>query len=90
MMGHKICFDGELCIIIPKLSLLLLLIWSTDSYNAKKKKKRKILTKGRYVSCIKQRNIKNACRLKGGREKDISYILVSFIIMTGRIYPGCD
>ena len=40
MMGHKICFDGELCIIIPKLSLLLLLIWSTDSYNAKKKKKK--------------------------------------------------
>ena len=77
MMGHKICFDGELWIIIPKLSLLLLLIWSTDSYNtnADAKKKRKILTKGRYVSCIKQRNMKNACRLKGGREKDIGIYL---------------
>ena len=29
MMGHKICFDGEIWLIIPKLSLLLLLIWST-------------------------------------------------------------
>ena len=29
MMGHKICFYEEIWIIIPKLSLLLLLIWST-------------------------------------------------------------
>ena len=29
MMGHKICFYGEIWIIIPKLSLLPLLIWST-------------------------------------------------------------
>ena len=28
MMGHKICFSEEICIIIPKLSLLLLFIWS--------------------------------------------------------------
>ena len=28
MMGHKICFYGEIWLIIPKLSLLLL-IWST-------------------------------------------------------------
>ena len=28
MMGHKICFSEEIWIIIPKLSLLLLLIWS--------------------------------------------------------------
>ena len=28
MMGHKICFYEEVLIIIPKLSLLLLLIWS--------------------------------------------------------------
>ena len=30
MMGHKICFNGEKWIIIPNLSLLLLLSWSTD------------------------------------------------------------
>ena len=29
MMGHKICFYGEIWLIIPKLSLLPLLIWST-------------------------------------------------------------
>ena len=29
-MGHKICFCGEIWLIIPKLSLLILLIWSTD------------------------------------------------------------
>ena len=29
MMGHKICFYEEICIIIPILSLLLLLILST-------------------------------------------------------------
>ena len=29
MMGHKICFYEEIWIIIPKLSLLLLLTWST-------------------------------------------------------------
>ena len=28
MMGHKICFYEESLIIIPKLSLLLILIWS--------------------------------------------------------------
>ena len=28
-MGHKICFYGEIWLIIPKLSLLLLLIWTT-------------------------------------------------------------
>ena len=31
MMGHKICFSEEIWPIIPKLSLLLLLIWSPDS-----------------------------------------------------------
>ena len=31
MMGHKICFSEEIWIIIPKLSLLLLLIWSPVS-----------------------------------------------------------
>ena len=30
MMGHKISFYEEILIIIPKLSLLLLLIWSPD------------------------------------------------------------
>ena len=34
MMGHKICFSEEIWIIIPKLSLLLLLIWS-PAYRAK-------------------------------------------------------
>ena len=29
MMGCKICFHEEIWIIIPKLTLLLLLIWST-------------------------------------------------------------
>ena len=29
MMGHKICFYGQIRLIIPKLSLLPLLIWST-------------------------------------------------------------
>ena len=29
MMGHKICFYGEMWLIIPKLSLMPLLIWST-------------------------------------------------------------
>ena len=31
MMGHKICFSEEIWIIIPKLSLLLLLIWSPEN-----------------------------------------------------------
>ena len=30
MMAHKICFNEEIWIIIPKLSLLLLLIRSTE------------------------------------------------------------
>ena len=30
MMGHKICFYGEIWLIISELSLLPLLIWSTD------------------------------------------------------------
>ena len=29
MMGHNICFHGEIWLIITKLSLLPLLIWST-------------------------------------------------------------
>ena len=29
MVGHKICFYGEILLIIPKLYLLPLLIWST-------------------------------------------------------------
>ena len=29
MVGHKICFYGEMWLIIPELSLLLLLIWSS-------------------------------------------------------------
>ena len=32
MMGHKICFYGKMWIIIPKLSLLPLLIWSTADF----------------------------------------------------------
>ena len=28
-MGHKICFDGEIWLIIPELSLSPLFIWST-------------------------------------------------------------
>ena len=31
MMGHKMCSNGTIWKIIPKLSLLLLLIWSTVS-----------------------------------------------------------
>ena len=31
MMGHKICFYGEILIIIPKLPPLPLLIWSTGT-----------------------------------------------------------
>ena len=31
MMGHKICLYQEKWLIIPKLSLLPLLIWSTES-----------------------------------------------------------
>ena len=30
MRGHNICFHEEIWIIIPKLSLLPLLIWTTD------------------------------------------------------------
>ena len=30
MMGHKTCFYGEIWSVTPKLSLLLLLIWSTE------------------------------------------------------------
>ena len=37
MMGHKICFYEEILIIIPKLSLLLLLIWSPDAIPRKLK-----------------------------------------------------
>ena len=29
MRGHKVCFNGKIRKIIPKLSLLPLLIWST-------------------------------------------------------------
>ena len=32
MMGDKICFYGEIWLIISKLSLLPLLIWSSDYY----------------------------------------------------------
>ena len=31
MMDHKICFDEKFWLTIPKLSLLPLLIWSTDN-----------------------------------------------------------
>ena len=31
MRGHNICFTEEILKIIPKLSLLLLLIWSPES-----------------------------------------------------------
>ena len=31
MMGHKICFYGDIWLIIPKLSLLPLLLWSSVS-----------------------------------------------------------
>ena len=30
MRGHNVCFNGKIRKIIPKLSLLPLLIWSTD------------------------------------------------------------
>ena len=30
MVGHKICFYREMWLIIPKLSLLFLLTWSSD------------------------------------------------------------
>ena len=33
MMGHKECFYAEILLIIPKLSLLPLLIWSTVDSN---------------------------------------------------------
>ena len=33
MMGHKICFYEKICLMIPKLSQLPLLIWSTDDIN---------------------------------------------------------
>ena len=33
MMGHKICFYGEICIIIFKSSLLPFLIWSTGTFH---------------------------------------------------------
>ena len=29
MVGHKICFYGEIWLIVPKLSLLIPLIWRT-------------------------------------------------------------
>ena len=32
MMGHNICFYEEILLIIPNLSLLSLLIWSTVQY----------------------------------------------------------
>ena len=35
MVGHKICFYGEMWLIIPELSLLLLLIWSSDIRTSK-------------------------------------------------------
>ena len=37
MMGHKICFSEEIWPIIPKLSLLLLLIWSPVNAHQKHK-----------------------------------------------------
>ena len=36
MMGHKICSRGEIWIIIHKLSLLPILIWSTVKYTLSK------------------------------------------------------
>ena len=30
MVGHKICLDGKTWKIVPKLSLLSLIIWSTE------------------------------------------------------------
>ena len=47
MMGHKICFYGEIWLIIPKLSLLLLLIWSTGPYLFDYK------TITGYIACLK-------------------------------------
>ena len=35
MMGHKVCFYTEICIIIPKLSLLPILIWNTETVTSK-------------------------------------------------------
>ena len=32
MMGHKICFNGQIWLIIAKLSLLPLLIWSSGIF----------------------------------------------------------
>ena len=31
MIGHKICFNGEILMIIPKISVIPLLICSTDN-----------------------------------------------------------
>ena len=39
MMGHNICFEGVIWKIIPKLSVLPLLMWSTDKTGRQKKKK---------------------------------------------------
>ena len=54
MMGHKICFYEEIWIIIPKLSLLLLLIWSPDSVQTP------VLSKGHFqrqqLLCIGKEN----------------------------------
>ena len=38
MRGHNICYNGEILKIIPKLSLLLLLIWSPDMLNGRQGK----------------------------------------------------
>ena len=35
MVGHKICFYGEIWLIIPKLFVVYLLIWSTVIGNTK-------------------------------------------------------
>ena len=38
MMGHNICFEGVIWKIIPKLSVLPLLMWSTDKTGRQKMK----------------------------------------------------
>ena len=54
MMGHNIRFTGVIYQIIPKLSFLPLLIWSTEQYEALYDKmfKKASLTNTDYEQCV--------------------------------------
>ena len=53
LIGPKICFDEEIWIIIPKLSLLLLFFWSTELlYSGKGGKGQKLLPEIRTTSLL--------------------------------------